>query len=162
MGNPIRRHGENPPGGFTQIRNDLIRRSGLTLGESVVLNILLSHEDGWQVTQLTIGRDAGISRPTVKSALEGLVAKRKLIIEAGKRGHCVYHVNPLRDFTAAEVAALGGALPGFGKESPGHRVKNLHHKEDQEQYQLKEQARVSEETLVSDNWETQLREEMGT
>jgi hypothetical protein len=156
MGNPIRRHGDNPSGGFTLIRNDLIRRSGLTLAESVVYNILLSHQDGWEVTQDTIARDAGLTRKPVKKALEGLVAKRKLIMQAGKRGHCPFHVNPSRDFTAAEVR-------GFGKQSPQNLVDNLPDKEDQEQHQLKEQVRAAgEETLVSDNWETQLHEEMGT
>jgi hypothetical protein len=172
VGNPIERHGDNPAGEFTLIRNGLIRGSGLAPAESVVLNILLSHEDGWEVTHDTIARDAGMTRPTVKRALAGLVAKRKLIIQAGKRGHCVFHVHPQRDFTAEEVAALGknldedsmGAgkepLRGVGKESLRGLVKNLYDKKDQGKDQEEDQANsAADERHVLDNPASQHAEE---
>lgn len=159
MGNPIKHHGDHPAEGFTIIRNDLIRRSGLTPAESVVLNILLSHADGWEVTQETIAEDAGITRPTVKKALLGLMSKRKLVVQEGKRGHCVFHVHPARDFTEAEIAALatplGDQTAKAGKESsrrvrkessPAH-VKNVDDKENQLKHQQKNHAAA--------RWQTQ-------
>lgn len=110
----IRHHGRRPEDGFTMIENATIRRGDLSLKALGVLMILLSHEDGFNLStqRLASGRQEG--RHAILSAMQelqdaGFVRYRR---EGLGRG---------RIRTVTDVYRHGDAPPESGLRGPDDR-----------------------------------------
>lgn len=68
----------DPRAGFLQISNDVVRDKTLTPAAFRVMCYVLSNDDNWQVSQVSIGRALEMDPKTVARALEKLVAEQYL------------------------------------------------------------------------------------
>ena len=58
---------------FTQIPNDWLRDSRISLGAKGLLAQLLSHVPGWKISQESLGRDNGIGRDAIRTLINELL-----------------------------------------------------------------------------------------
>ena len=58
---------------FTQIPNDWLRDSSISLGAKGLLAQLLSHAPGWRISQESLGRDNGIGRDAIRTLINELL-----------------------------------------------------------------------------------------
>jgi hypothetical protein len=98
-----------PARAFTALRNDFVRNARVSLRAFRVGAFVLSHVDGFVLTQKTIARETGLSITTVRAALEDLRRDRYLVSrrvrEGGRWTGTAYAVSDV-PFTEAELAEL--------------------------------------------------------
>jgi biotin operon repressor len=58
---------------FTQIPNDWLRDSRISLGAKGLLAQLLSHAPGWRISQESLGRDNGVGRDAIRTLINELL-----------------------------------------------------------------------------------------
>ena len=95
--NPIRHHG-NVSEGFTRVLNNAIRDRELGELAFRILALLLSHQDGYEVSIRGMCADLGKTRRPIRAALEALHTARYIAIQhvvtaEGNRAYETYHTN---------------------------------------------------------------------
>lgn len=149
--NPIKRHGEVPSDRFVMVPNDVARDPELTSRGARVLLVLLSHADGWEVSQRSLSEDLRCKRSVIDGALQDLVKAQYLAVTRyqkhnGQRAYETYHVSVNGKFTAAEAAEYNRTivLPAPKEDQPlapdeGHPLAPFEgHKEDHLEHQVEE------------------------
>jgi hypothetical protein len=158
--NPIKRHGDRPADKFVMIPNAVARDPELTTRGARVLLLLLSHVDGYEVSQRSMAEQLECKRTVIDGALQDLVKARYIAVTRyrkhnGQRAYETYHVNVGGKFTDAEIAMYDNVvdLPAPNEDqvvapNEDHLVApvgdqwvapNEDHKEDQLEHKVEDQ-----------------------
>lgn len=93
--------------GYTKVPNEILRGDvDLTVAELRVFANLLSHRDGFDLSNTIIEKQTGLSKKTVISAINGLESKRFLTVEREPGKNNVFKINPPTDWLTSGENAL--------------------------------------------------------
>jgi hypothetical protein len=112
--NPIKHHG-NVSEGFTRVLNSAIRDRELGDLAFRILALLLSHQDGYEISIRGMCADLGKTRPPIRAALEALhkaryIAIQHVVTTEGNRAYETYHTNRSAKFDEQEWLGLSATI----------------------------------------------------
>lgn len=126
--NPVRRAGDEPLSGYTQIPHDLSRAPIPFEARGLIVE-LASHADGFSVSVSEMSQRLGCTRGRVQSALNAALASEYLARKEYRtsRGHAFYEywVRTDRPFTARELTDINATVylqdkASVAPETSGH------------------------------------------